>query len=461
MRLLFRTRSSTDAPARSIKDDRLPTTPTPTRTRTRAQAGEASPGVLVACPDARPPAYQAAAGLARSGHLRRFLTGYYSKGYGPATALVRKLAPCHLARFRRALLRRHHPEIPAIAVRTVPSFDLALAVENRVGPSARRLLARARTRRFDRALARRIERERPDVVLAFSDVASEFALPTCRRLGIASILSMVHGDVREERVVLDREAVASPDFFPIYLGDGRLDPGELDWLHARRLRDVELADLVLVPSDHIARALARHGTPADKIRVVPYAADTRRFRPDPDRRPDASTCTFLFAGGITQRKGIKYLLEAWRLARRPGWRLQLLGPLPADPGPLAGYLDEVEWLGRVGHGEMPARMAAADVFVFPSLFEGSAVVTYEALASGLPSIVTAESGSVARDGIDGLFVPAGSVPPLARAMERLGLDPDLRRAMAISARRRAEAFGWDRYHAALESAVREVVARDA
>src|SRR6202012_1918926 len=102
--------------------------------------------------------------------------------------------------------------------------------------------------------------------------------------------------------------------------------------------------------------------------VPPSAADPRRFVPDPGKRHGAS-CTFLFAGGISQRKGIKYLLEAWRRVRRPGWRLQLLGALPRELSPLRPYLDEVELLGRVAHSEMPGRMAAADVFVFPSLFE--------------------------------------------------------------------------------------------
>src|SRR4029079_10183271 len=103
------------------------------------------------------------------------------------------------------------------------------------------------------------------------------------------------------------------------------------------------------------------------------------------------------------RKGIKYLLEAWRRVRRPGWRLQLLGGLPRDPGPLAAYLDEVDHLGRVGHSEVASLMAAADVFVFPSLFEGSAVVTYEALACGLPSLVTPNAGAVAPDGGGGFL----------------------------------------------------------
>ena len=296
------------------------------------------------------------------------------------------------------------------------------------------------------------------MALLFSDVASEFALPECRRLGIGSVLSMVHGDVREERRVMEIEAEAAPDFFPIYLGSGEVDLKEMAWLHERRQRDIELADRILVPSQHIAGELVRHGTPVDRIDVVPYAADTCRFVADPDKNYGAP-CTFLFAGGITQRKGIKYLLEAWRLVRRPGWKLQLLGALPADPSPLAPYLEHVEWLGRVAHAQVPAKMAAADVFVFPSLFEGSAVVTYEAMACGLPCIVTAEAGSVARHGRDGLIVPARDVFALAAAMERLGVDARFREACSVSARKRAEAHDWLRYQGAVMNAVECVSGR--
>jgi starch synthase len=406
--------------------------------------------VLVACPDARPPAYQAVIGLHRAGLLQSFLTAYYFRKNAALAALGR-LVPGSYARVEHVLKRRHDPEIPDERVRSAWSYDVALRLEGRLArrrPGARREVARWRTERFDRVLARELERTRPGLALVFSDVGSEVALPRCRELGIPSVLSMVHGVVREERAVLEREREASPDFFPIYLGDGKLDRDELSWLHERRLRDLERADHILVPSEHIASTLARHGTPRERVSIIPYAADTRRFRPDPAKRHDAS-CTFLFAGGITQRKGIKYLLEAWRQIRRPGWRLQLLGPLPRDPAPLGGYLDGVELPGRVSHAEMPARMAAADVFVFPSLFEGSAVVTYEALACGLPSVVTPSAGSVVRDGQDGFLVPPGDVASLAERMEQLGREPDRRAAMAAAARTRAEEFDWPRYHAAV------------
>jgi hypothetical protein len=419
---------------------------------------EARADVLVACPDARSPAYQAAVGLARADRLRRFVTAFYYGCDGLLWRVARQMARDPFAHFEQLLKRRHEPEIPARRVQSDWGFDLALAGERRFGkrhPDFRFRLARWRVQRFDAIVARALERQTPRAGLFFSDVGSEFALPACRRLGIASVLSMVHGDVREERRVMELEAEVAPDFFPVYLGSGDVNKREMAWLHERRLRDIELADRVLVPSEHIASELVRHGTPRAKVAVVPYAADTRRFVPDP-RKTHGASCTFLFAGGITQRKGIKYLLEAWRLARRPSWRLQLLGALPANPGPLDPYRDEVEWLGRVPYAHVPARMASADVFIFPSLFEGSAVVTYEAMACGLPCIVTAEAGSVARHGQDGLVVAARDVVALAEAITRLGSDPSFRAACAASARARALAYDWPRYHEAVIEAVNHV-----
>ena len=408
----------------------------------------AAGSVLVACPDSRSPAYEAAAGLAGAGRLGRFETGFYYKGHGPLSEVARRYVPCHFHKLRRRLLRRNDRRIPAGDVVSRPSFDLSLALENRLdSPALRRSLTRHRTRRFDRALARSIERNRPGAVLAFSDVGSDFALPTCRRLGVPTILSMVHGEVGEEIEVVAIERDRSPAMFPFYLGDGRLDLELLAWFHDRRRRDLDGADRVLVPSGHVADRLVAAGRDRSTLDVVPYAADTRRFRPHPARE-DRPGCTFLFAGGICGRKGLGDLLNAWSLVRRDGWRLQLVGALPAG---LASEVEATgaESLGRVGHREMPAAYDGADVFVFPSLFEGSAVVTYEALASGLPSVTTLASGTVARDGVEAMIVPPRDPEALARAMVRLGEDRPLRLALGRAAWARADEFTRERYHAGL------------
>jgi starch synthase len=413
-----------------------------------------APSVVLACPDARQPAYEAAAGLAEENLLAAFCTAGYYSGGEPWSRLARYWFSRRFSGIERRLLRRQHRDIPAKLVRPDYCVDLSSAIENRVRGLFRRILARRRVERFDRRLARLASLEKPDVLFVFSDVASELTLLACRRVGIASVLSVVHGDIDEEHFLLENESKRAPDFFPIYLSDGCLDRVELDWLHARRRREVRLADIILVPSSRIAAALIGQGVDHHRIQVVPYAADLKRFRPRLEKS-QRDECTFLFAGGITQRKGIKYLLEAWSAVRRPGWRLQLLGALPRHVGPLSAYFGDpsIEWLGRVGHAEMPTRLASADVFVFPSLFEGSAVVTYEALACGLPSIVSDAAGSVVREGLDGFIVPAGDSEVLASRMIRLGSDPALRAEMAIAARRRAEQFDWHRYRRSVVQAV--------
>jgi alpha-maltose-1-phosphate synthase len=413
--------------------------------------------VMIACPDARPPAYQAVIGLSRAGLLDRFITSSYFNLDLPIFNLARMVVPQRYTKWEPMLRRRNHPEIPSEKVCALSLVDILLQIESRAAGRKgilrlKRLLAQARTTWFDQRLSRIVARRNPSALLVFSDVASDWTLSLCHRLGIPAVLSMVHGDVWEETEILNQEANFAPEYFPLYLGDGLLDQEELGWLHARRLRDIALADLVLVPSHHIAMRLISHGTEAEKIRIIPYAADCRRFRPL-EGKHHGSTCTFLFAGGISQRKGIKYLLEAWDRVRRPGWKLQLVGALPKNLGPLSTLPDQVEVHGRVGHSEMPTLMAAADVFVFPSLFEGSAVVTYEALACGLPCVVTPAAGSVVRDGIEGFLVESRDVDLLARRMEQLGNMPELRTRMSITARRRALDFDWPHYHNSIVDAI--------
>ena len=103
--------------------------------------------VLVACPDARPPAYQAVVGLHRARLLRSFLTSTYYDRDGHIATLVRRLAPVAFNRLEGVLLRRHEPEIPPALVRSVPSFDVALRMEARAAtnhPQITRALARWR-----------------------------------------------------------------------------------------------------------------------------------------------------------------------------------------------------------------------------------------------------------------------------------------------------------------------------
>jgi glycosyltransferase involved in cell wall biosynthesis len=227
-----------------------------------------------------------------------------------------------------------------------------------------------------------------------------------------------------------------------------------DRARSRALAELERADRVLVPSEHAYRSFVAEGFESERLIELPFGADLDRYRPHP-KRP-AGPFRLLFVGDCGVRKGVVYLLMAWEALAWRDAELWLAGRVPREAAPLLRRhreLTGVRWLGFVPD---PARLyTAADVFVLPSLEEGSALVCYEALASGLPVVTTPNAGSVVREGREGFLVPARDVGALCERLEKLRADPELCRELGRAARERAQQFSWDRYGDALAQAVRE------
>ncbi len=226
----------------------------------------------------------------------------------------------------------------------------------------------------------------------------------------------------------------------------------------RAVREIEEADYVLIPSPYVRDTFLRHGVPEEKLVQIPFGVDTRRFHP-PEKR-DSSPFRVLFLGQIGVRKGVPYLLEAWR---RLGWgdaELWLVGRVEAGFGRvLARYRDMPGLRLRPYHPDPADLFRRAHVFAFPTITEGSALVTYEALASGLPVVTTFNAGSLVRDGQEGYIIPLRDVDMLAAKLDRLRRDDTLREEMARRARRRVEPYTWTRYGETLVHWISEILLR--
>lgn len=204
-----------------------------------------------------------------------------------------------------------------------------------------------------------------------------------------------------------------------------------------------LADLCLCPSEAVRDDLVAHwGVPAERTALVPYGMDPRWLELDPE--PERGR--ILFVGTADLRKGIHYLAFAAERLRASGFGGEIR---------VAGHASEavrrqpacrhLTFLGRIPRDRIHEEFRRADLFVLPSLAEGSAEVTYEALAAGVPQIVTRAAGSVARDGVEGLLVPERDPEALAAAIERLVEDRPRRARLAEASRTRAREFTWERY----------------
>jgi glycosyltransferase involved in cell wall biosynthesis len=222
----------------------------------------------------------------------------------------------------------------------------------------------------------------------------------------------------------------------------------------RSLKEIERADYVLIPSDFVRQSFLKHGVSEKKLIQIPFGVDVHHFRPADNARKKKAF-RVLFVGQVSLQKGVAYLLEAWRTLRWQDVELWLVGRAsPQMRSLLQRYkLDTIRQLGYVS--DPAAIYQQADVFAFPSLQEGSALVTYEALATGLPVITTPNAGSVVRDGVEGFIIPIQDAEALVAALERLRTDERLRAQMGRAARSRARAFTWEHYGDAVAEAYRE------
>jgi len=407
------------------------------------------PGVLVAHPGTQH-SYQTARVLQEHQLLMSFLTGFYYKLDGSLARTLHLLPGTFRQRLERELLRRYMPGLSSANVQTHPALELIHLAAARI-PALRGLskgLLHWRNERFDVWVAKTLTRQRPSAVICYDTCAAR-AFETARALGIHRVLDQSVGHICASTEIYRQEVERHPDFadslptsVPVKLID-------------RCTREVLEADRILIASDYVRQTLLSVGADPSRIRLVPYGVDTSRFRPSLRRR--SKIFRALFVGQISQRKGIKYLLQAWKALRLPNSELVIAGALLGSGNGLRPFADSFRRLPALPHSEVHQYFAEADVFVYPSLHEGSALAIYEALACGLPVITTPNSGSVVRDGREGFVVPIQDVAALQEKMLLLYTNPELRRHFSVQARLRAEAYTWATYRRNLIAAIADLL----
>jgi len=308
----------------------------------------------------------------------------------------------------------------------------------------------------DRVAAACVSRQACDLVHGWTHEALR-TLRAARRVGAVAVLERNYAHPRHSREILEAEYAAAGIRWP-----GPSWPGLSRYDHWVRELTVALdefteADAVVVPAEFTRDTMVARGVPAEKIRVLPRGVDAERLRPGPRaRRPFRA----LFVGQVCFRKGIRYLLEAWRRLGLRDAELILLGAVNEEARDLLARYRDLPGLRVEGFARDTApHYAAASVLVLPTLDEGSAKVTAEAMAAGLPVVTTPEAGSLVVDGESGYLVPATDVESLAERLARLHAHPEGGAMLGAAARERILPYTWARYQAGLIEVYREAVAR--
>lgn len=203
-------------------------------------------------------------------------------------------------------------------------------------------------------------------------------------------------------------------------------------------------DYVLVVNQTLQEKVLELGINPDKIYITPNAVDVKKFNPQnrelpPDIKLSSDKPVLLFVGNLVSQKGVKYLLDAKKLMDTPA-ELVVVGD-----GPLRKELEmkvqnekinDVVFVGA--RRDVEKIMPSADVFVLPSVSEGSPITILEAMASGLPVVATSVGGITEVINVKvGMVVEPANPQEMATALNKILENNELLGEMGVTAREHA------------------------
>lgn len=353
--------------------------------------------------------------LHEAGRLERFHTDLYSKR---SWARLLGLVP---ESWRPGSVRRfigRGTGLPDCLVRSYPAFGLLYAARNAMARDSAE--ASAVYLWAGRSFGRRVVRDgfgAASAVYAFNTAALEI-LTAARAQGLRTILEQTIAPRAIEEQLMHGEHARHPDWEPPLVKSDAAT-ATMD----REAQEWGLADLIVCGSDFVRDGIKRCGGPADRCKVVPYGVDAVA-RPTPSKARGDRPLRVLTVGHVGLRKGAPYVLAASKAVRGAA-EFRWVGPVMVHDGAAAELSRYIDVRGAVPRGDVAAHYAWADVFFLPSICEGSATVTYEALSCGLPVVTTPSAGSPVRDGVDGFVVEDRDTNAMIARLQQLQDDPSL------------------------------------
>ncbi|HXG59520.1 MAG TPA: glycosyltransferase family 1 protein, partial [Thermoanaerobaculia bacterium] len=227
---------------------------------------------------------------------------------------------------------------------------------------------------------------------------------------------------------------------------GLLQKETLANLEAQMAREIAVADAIVCVSESTRRDVLRHYQ-VDPSRVVAIHSGVAA-PPPPEPVAGLPRRYILFVGTVEPRKNLRTLLDAWARLRASGaydGELVVVGRLGWESAEMARRLREpgVRHLDYLNAGQLSTVYRHADVFVFPSIYEGFGFPLLEAMAHGVPAIAARSSSLPEIGGEAALYFDPRDDAALARELRRVTEDAALREELIAKGRRRVQQFRWE------------------
>ena len=388
--------------------------------------------------------------LHRAGFLHSLYTDIHARSMG--IQWLRRVPDAFLPHAVQRLLDRT-PGVPEKKIRSFPLMGIRYALK-----VTRAMTATEQTEAYlwgGTAFTERIladDPSGPTGVYTFNSAGLEL-LRAAQARGWTAIMEQTIAPAEVEARLLREEYEAHPTW-----AASPEDNHRLEQYADRERREWRHADVILCGSKFVKQGIEECGGPGERCVVVPYGVEMGNMAVEEDspvRSQPHTPIRVLTVGTVGLRKGSPYVLEA---ARRLGSeaRVRLVGSVDVQPPAQQNLAEATELTGRVPRSTVRDHYQWADLFLLPSICEGSATVCYEALANGLPVICTPNTGAIVRDGVEGFVVPIRSAEAIVEAVRHFVNTPETYRTMSERAQRRAKEKGsLDAYAKRLTATVQE------
>ena len=275
-----------------------------------------------------------------------------------------------------------------------------------------------------------------DIFIGWSNSSLE-TLIDAKKKGITTVLERGSSHYSYQQNILKEE----------YEKQGiKFNPNYHSW--QRELQEYKLTDYISIPSNFVKKTFIKHGVPEEKLLINPYGVDLTNFKQIPK---EDNIFRIIYAGSGTLQKGYHYLLQAFYELDLPNCELWHLGAITEEIKPfLVKYKHSNLILkGHQSQNELYKFYSQGSVFVLPSIQDGFGMVVIQAMACGLPVILsenTAGHDVVKKNGEEGYVIPIQNVEAIKEKILNLYKNQNECEEMGQRAKKRvSNKFLWDNY----------------
>jgi len=344
--------------------------------------------IIISTPDLRPSHMSILKGLDDEGLLDKLITTLFFIPNSPFYKILRAFSDKFPSKLNKGIDKR-----------VLPEFLINKTYHYRFGEILRILASKTNnkvlthqvwkwsSRRFDKYVAKNFSGKAQ--YLYGMEYSSLNSFKAQKSYGGLCILRQVIAHPKEVARIIKKESEQNSNYSNSYTS---LILNEMDETINHKEKEYDLADLIIANSYYVKESFINNGIEPEKIVAVPTGCPSPMITKISNKN---KKLIFLYAGSMSYRKGINYLIDVWK--KNDFYKFSELWLAGQNEILNLNELSEIKsfkYLGNLSSTQLEKVYEVADVFILPSLIEGRSHAVLEALSFGLPIITTEESGCI-------------------------------------------------------------------